>query len=303
MLAKERERILYEIASMQKLYDMVQGDSIMELPFRQKIDELRSELNAAEEVKGEARATIYFFGGPVIGSLGIDAEFVSDSILPFQQMVSARVSSMFRKVAKKGRIRRIDRSKLYLTSLPRGSFGIELRKLENLDLFDGNEVVDSINSVVDLISATKDRDALQEKSIQASGRELSALKKFFSVLKKSNAGLAVETDVLNTRFSQQEVIDANYIISEVIIDTDEIQIMGRFTGVFLESRTFEFLTNTDQKITGNIHPDIDDAELDNYVQKFLDVDCIGTFEKITRNQIEGEGKPQYRLLALDELNV
>lgn len=71
----------------------------------------------------------------------------------------------------------------------------------------------------------------------------------------------------------------------------------------MESRTFEFLTNTDQKITGNIHPDLDDAELNNYVEKFLNVDCIGTFEKITKNQIEGEAKPQYRMIALDEINI
>ncbi|MCF2444822.1 hypothetical protein L0657_12710 [Dyadobacter sp. CY345] len=297
----EKDRLKYEIASTEDLLSKVGKSRIMAYSMTKKLEDLNKQLDELDNEEPEAKALLYFYGAPVIGSAGIETNFLSSALSPFQQLVTARVAKKWQgKVQKKGKMKDLHDSKLYLTALPRGSFGVELKKLTNQHIYHESHLADSLQEVVELIASSKDKNAFLKQIKNSAPRELSALKKFFRVLDKSDAGVKIETGHITSTFSQKEVKLAFEIISQIAIDSEDIQIVGKFRGILLDTWSFDFLDSTDKLIHGPIHPSVSEEEAAEF-DDFLNLNCIATFEKTVTTKIDGENKPVFSLKSIDHV--
>ena len=295
----EKDRLNYEILSIESLLSKVDNSTVMAFSMNKKLEGLRKELAERDTDEQEARAFLFFFGAPVKGSLGIESGFLSAALAPFQQMVTARTTLKWRgSVQKKGRMKDFKDSKLFLTALPRGSFGVELKKLTNVHVYHETHLADSLHEVVELINSVKNEEDFQEKMKSTAPRELSALKKFFKALDKNDAGVKLETGHLVSEFSQQEARDGLRRISEIQIDTEEVHVEGIFRGALLDTRTFDFQDVTETVIHGPIHEDIGEDEIAEF-EEFVNLPCVVTMVKTITYQVDGGKKPTFKLIAID----
>ncbi|RYZ66537.1 MAG: hypothetical protein EOP09_12525, partial [Proteobacteria bacterium] len=197
------------MAETKKLLSLVADHPVMSQELKEKIHELEEEIFKIPQAAADPSTTLYFWGGPVVGSIGIDAVFAGQIIKPFQNMVAADFSQRHREaVARKGRRRGEKDSRLLLTALPRGSFGLKLSRAESNELFEDSELSDTLVHVTQLIDSAKSEKRLEDNLSHFSIRVVSGLKEFLNVLSRSKAGLRMETGNLRFELSPEEALQA-----------------------------------------------------------------------------------------------
>ncbi|MEO6633180.1 MAG: hypothetical protein ABIN13_15700 [Mucilaginibacter sp.] len=176
------ESIRAQIVDTERLLALVKDHPIMSEGLLEKLNNLREELKKIHKETIEPKIRLLFSGGAVKGSIGIKSSFVGKTIRPFQEMIKTQSALVrFGNVAKRGQAKRSVSTELYITSLPMGSFGVELSKLESEDLFAEHDVAHAIHEIMDLIRNTSESDTVFENSIKKTPkRNLSNLKKFLT---------------------------------------------------------------------------------------------------------------------------
>ena len=264
---------------------------------KQRLDEI--PLNAKEPT-----VTILFSGKPVWGSSGIDANFISKAILPFQKMVHADlVQRGFGKVGDRGQLKSADEAKLFLTALPRGSFGVELSKIDDNNLFDEDLVSDSLVQVSKLIDSSARSDEDFAASLEdVSTRTINGLRQFLKVVSDDDAGITIESGGIRSSLLPQEVKGAyNRVAETVTLQTDE-RIRGVLKGILLESRKFDFLDADQNAITGTLSGDLPENDAVDLISSFFNKECWGIFQKTTISLKGGRIRDTFVLKRIDALS-
>jgi len=90
MLKLERDQIAAQLAALNQILHSLPGDDYLgRVGFESQRDELEDRLtHLAGIVHNRARVALYFGGGPVIGSDGIQAEFGTKILGTFQDLVT-----------------------------------------------------------------------------------------------------------------------------------------------------------------------------------------------------------------------
>ena len=134
-----RKRYLQQqISQLQEFLKLEQDHPFLLASDKARIEMLQNELDQLPDEQDDSKVTLLFYGEPVVGSVGIDAEFTVKTLFPFQQMVSAAYNDRRSgSLGKRGVIKNKNASSLVLTALPKGSFGFELTHIKNeeSDLF------------------------------------------------------------------------------------------------------------------------------------------------------------------------
>src|SRR5262245_62135756 len=128
----QREFLKVQLIETQRLKEMVKDHPLMALSLEEREKELIERIAALPFGSKEARTVLFFSGEPVHGSLGIDASFAGHVLEPFQSMVMADYADRWHGgVGSRGRRPGEAHSRLLLSGLPRGSFGLELTRSED----------------------------------------------------------------------------------------------------------------------------------------------------------------------------
>ena len=265
--------------------------------FSQKINDLKEKLKALPVDGKEPKVALFFSGGPVSGSLGIDASFIGKVILPFQKMVSADLAQRgYGKVGARGKVKNAGDARLFLTALPRGSFGIELSKLENDNLFDEAQVSDSLTHVVRLIeSAAKSDEDFAASFNDISQRTISGLRQFLQIVSADKAGVTIESGALKSSLNINEVSVAYTRVANTITKQANVEISGILKGILLESWRFDFVDEVGNALTGAISDALTEDEVSGMAVAFLNQRCIASFRKTDVYLQNGRIKESYLL--------
>jgi len=161
-----------QIVDTERLLEMVIDHPLMSESLIEKLNNLRSELEALPKESHEAKVQLLFGGNAVFGSKGIKTNFISKTLTPFQEMVRSQASIVrFGDIGKRGQVKKTVGTDLYLTALPVGSFGVELSQLESDDLFDSLDVSNAMKQVMKLISDTTIDDQTFETAAEQRQKE------------------------------------------------------------------------------------------------------------------------------------
>lgn len=289
-----------QIVETKRLLDLVIDHPMMSFGYKEKLNQLNKELIELPQTDYEPKVQLMFSGNAVIGSQGIKSTFISKALSPFQEMVKTQVSLVrFGNVAKRGQAKHTTKTELYLTSLPVGSFGVELTQLENHNLFDSHDVSTAMKEVITLIADTAIDDVTFEKSIEnVPKRNLNNLKKFLKEVTDENSILKMECNELGFEIGTEKVHEAYNRVSSTIDEENEIIIEGIFRGLLLDSGRFEFQNEVGKKLSGFISESLTEEDLINYDRQFLNLNCT-IHLKIHKTKFKtGNEKTEYELLEI-----
>ncbi|MBO0953119.1 hypothetical protein [Fibrella forsythiae] len=300
-LYNKKQNLKTQIVATKALLEKVNGHPLMSIGLNAKLSEIQEELNSLPEENSEPKVQLLFSGDAVSGSEGIKSIFVSKAIPPFQELVKSSLSKIKGKRARKGeRALRLKSSELFITALPRGSFGIELSQLEPSEAVDGIDISDAIKNVITLISNATSDDNFKLNRETVTKIELVNLKRFLKEIAEENSILKMNSGDFSFEISKEKIVDAYQRVSATIDKESVIKLDGIFRGILLESRKFEFLRiDNGKRISGSISKEINNSDLTEY-KSFIDSHCefhLKTYEVVYQT---GGERTEYELLGIKQ---
>ncbi len=282
-LRRQRENIKVQILDAERLAEGMAGHPLMSFSLEKKLESLKKQLAELPISAKEPSVTLVFSGQPVHGSMGIDATFISKAILPFQKMVHADLAQRgYGKVGARGQLKNAYDAKLFLTALPRGSFGVELSKIEDSNLFNEGQVSDSLSYVSNLIASSAKSDEDFAASLDnVPHRTLTGLRQFLKIVSDDKAGLTVESGGIRASLEPHDVEVAYERVAETTTTQKEIQLKGILKGILLESWRFDFITDDGKPISGALGSGLTEDAASNILLTYFNKNCTGVFESTT----------------------
>lgn len=299
-LYRKTEQLKAEILDTERMLEMVIDHPLMAEGFKEKINELKGELEKIPKEAFEPRVQLLFSGSSVIGSQGIKSSFVAKTVNPFQEMVKTQAALVrFGRVGKRGRAKKGASTDLYLTALPVGSFGVELSQLETTDLFDSIDVSNALKQVIRIVESSATDDETFETIIsEVPKRNLSNLRKLLEEVAENNSILKMESNEIGIQLSEQKVKEAFLRVAVTIDVENEFVLNGVFRGILLDSGRFEIQDDNGKKLSGFISPELSEEELISYDQNFLNEECQIILKEHKTTFKTGNEKIEYELLEI-----
>ncbi len=295
-----KEFLFSQIAETKRMLEMVRDHPLMAKSFEFKLANLEQELNTIPKDLKEARIKILFSGKAVIGSLGIKSNFVSKTIKPIQELLKTEVAMVrFGQVGQRGNTKKTLNSNLYLTALPRGSFGIELSHLNPTDLFNEKDISEAISNVMDLVESTASSDEDFEEIISKTPvRNINNLQKFLKVVVDEDSVLKMESGSKKLFLKEKEVSAALERLNSTATEEKEEIMSGMLRGVLLDSSRFEVTNEEGNIISGPISKELSEEDIFEFDRKYLNEKCEIHLKVITKTFKTGRSKSSYQLLDI-----
>ena len=266
---------MVQLLETQRMLTVIADHPVMSFSLKQKEKTLLEQLEKIPVDKKDTKVVLLFSGNPVKGSLGIDASFIGKVTVPFQNMVTAEFAHRVDgKVGKRGQLNKQDESRLFLTALPRGSFGIELSKLESNDLFEDNQMSDSLSHVTKLIeSSSKSDEDFAAELDGTTPRTIQSLKDFFKAVSDDQAGVTIESGGIRCELNPVEVKSGYERVSGTITKEEPKTVNGILKGILLESWKFDFIDELGNTITGRMDENLTEEQATNLNINFFNKSC------------------------------
>ena len=297
----QREFLKVQLLETERLREMAGDHPIMSISFAEREEELKEQIAALPLGHKEARTVLFFSGEPVQGSLGIDASFAGRVLEPFQSMVMADYADRWHGVVgSRGRRPGEAESRLLLTGLPRGSFGLELTRADNDELFQEGQLADTLAHVTKLVEAAarSDEDFAAELD-ETAPRVIQNLREFLKVIANGKAGLRLESGDFRCSMTPVEANEAFNRVAGTITSEEPIDVFGIFRGFLLDSWRFNFLTEENHIIGGKIDETLTEEEIVALNRKFFNERCKGLLLKTTVLFKNGRVRTTYVLKGLE----
>lgn len=257
MSSLRRAALQSELASLGSLIaESDDQDPLGTLSLRQRAEKIQHELDELGEDKHHADVTLLFYGKPVDGSKGIDAEFAGKALQSYQSALSKHMNSLTgRALGKRGPVPERQLSRMNIVDVVHGSFGFRLEEdNEELQMFD-TSLRDAVAAISNIISDFSDpSDAVFERAIEdIDGRTFISVKSFIQLLRNEEARFKVIEDEREIELDEGKVERAYQRVERTDVVEDEDQISGTLVGVMPVARRFEFnLDGTKEIITGPV---------------------------------------------------
>jgi hypothetical protein len=198
----ERDYIKANISEVTALLERVGDRDVMSrFGLEDQLNELNEALARLEAMSPEtlASAALFFGGGPVLGSQGIESGFAGSAVGQFQDLVSMVHAHETVGLAERGTVPRRASSTLHITNIVRGSFGFLLEEVQpQLQIVDSS-LKTAVDEATRLLKAFGEDDEEQFRSAveEIDQRVLATTGEFFDLMRKSGAatptGVSVRT--------------------------------------------------------------------------------------------------------------
>jgi hypothetical protein len=252
----ELEALESELAGLISLFKEAQeiNDPVGILQYEQRIHELETEISAlTNENRHLASIALYFGGNPVLGSLGIAADFAGRALENFQEIISKQFAKVeIGALAERGRVPHKELTTLMFTGVTRGSFGFTLDELtDQTQMFDTalKEMVSEVMMIIESAGSINDV-VFDEASETLDPRTLKPLKEFFGNLESNKATVRLVDDVRDISLDEAAVHRAKVRIEATEIVEEDTEITGVLIGFLPEHRRFEIKIESGETIYG-----------------------------------------------------
>lgn len=297
---RQREHLKSQLIETDRLRELVADDPFMSTSLEVRREELEEQLGALPVGEKEARTVLFFAGDPVLGSMGIDANFAGQVLVPFQNMVMADYAHRHHgAVGSRGPRSGESQSRLLLTGLPRGSFGLELTKADGDELFEEDQLADTLAHVTRLVeSASRSDEDFAAELDDTAPRVIQNLRDFLGVVSKANAALSLESGDARCALTPAVASDAFERVSDTVTSEEEIEVPGVFRGVLLDSWRYDFNDEHGHKLSGRLDDELSAETVAEWSREYFDRACVARLLKTTVVFKNGRMRTSYKLLDL-----
>lgn len=265
------------------------------------LNKARQDLERTSRPPNIARVRLTFRGPQVYGTHGINAEFGLEATLAYQEAVGKRANHLSRLATNKAAP--LEPS-LAIVGVAQGSFGFMLEEIETSHVaLPDLETTTFVNSALSEvrtaleIAGGDNKETFCNHMRSLDGGTASAIKDFVEITGFGGASFHVEDWDSDLELEVPALLRAAKWAQDLEIqESTEMQI-GTLTGVFAESKEFEFIPDGRNRIEGEIGAMLDAHRI---LQEWGDQRCIATF-KVTRKVRATRGKAGRKVYELIEV--
>ena len=300
---RNKEMIQADIVGLETLLASASDDPLATPLAQSRIAELREELGKFGESQSLVPETELFFGqGPVMGSRGIEAKFAGQVLDRFQDMVTNQFAAKFHGVLRRaGRRKGESDSKLFLTALPRGSFGLQLSQPHIQDFVTAGQLAVAMEDITDLVGAAGADDKSFENFLSSvHGRVIIPLKGFLQTLTNSGADCRIISGMKQAVLKKEQVAQAYQRVAAVKTDEVPLELDGVFFGALVKTGRFDFEPQGLEIINGWLADEVTEEQaiaMDQLTGK----PARAKMRVTTITTKTGKRRPTYELQSLDSL--
>jgi hypothetical protein len=227
-------------------------DPIGFLQYRSRKNNIEREIaKIGAVIDNHAELGIFFGGGPVQGSRGINADFAGKALDDIQTLISKRFTGKeIGPLKKTGPVPLNDHSQMLVTDVVRGSFGFVLSEAGDTVEIVGTPLKDVVDEVSDILSriGANDEEIFDEAAAQLDERILVTMKQFFQRLDEHGATLRVVQGARDFLLDRDAVALARSRVKELEISETVIERTGRLF-MLPDSRRFDlYLDENGQQV-------------------------------------------------------
>lgn len=221
---------------------------------RQALSAKLAEIEGA--VQHKAAVALFFAGGPVVGSRGIDATFAGKTVGLFQDLVSKQFAmEEVGELGRRGPVALQPNSDLLVTNVVRGSVGLLLEEADQNDAFADTQLKVVVDHVIDTMAAAAAPapDAFEQALEGMAPRFLTALGDFFELMDEQRALLRVVESERELEFNTDAIGRGRERARAAHIDEEEHdELVGKIF-ILPDSRRFELrIIDGEPPITGTV---------------------------------------------------
>lgn len=261
-----RLELAAEAATSRELLTNLSPDDVFgQLSLGTRHDEATQELKTIEGAADTLASTaLYFSGRPVIGSIGIEADFASEILTDYKDLIVKLWATKGSPVASRGPVPDQDSARLHVTSLLHGSIGFLLEEidLKAIPMFPTPLKI-AADAAADLVVkvASESEDQFSEHLETLHARTFNSLQHLFKLLHKSEAAVRI-VDARQDHLLNRELIDRGFVrLEQAKVDEDEITEEGLLQGIIPEGGRFEFRRSNGNLLEGKVAPTLSEAYL------------------------------------------
>jgi hypothetical protein len=298
---RQREALLAELAGLKDLLQATPQDTLATPLMKGRVDELEKALKGLDEKPPIApEAELFFTEGPALGHRGLEAKFASDVLDTYQNMVTNHYSAKhYGALRRAGRRRGEAETRLFLTALPRGSFGLQLTQLHVSDFVAASDVSTAMQDISGLLEAATESDTAFERLLASfNPRVLKPLTRFLEALHTGGGQCRIVTGLKETKLTSAKIADAFTRVSAAKTDEEVITITGTFGGVLMFSWEFDFQPEAGDTIRGALAEEVTEQAAEAMNHDFTNKAAVAKLKATTVETRSGKKKPTYELIEL-----
>lgn len=259
-------------------------------------NEAASELNLAS-------AALYFGGKPVVGSVGIEAEFAATAIADFQDLV-VRVfaTSSESMVGLRGPVPNQNSARLHVTALLHGSMGFLIEEIDTVGSpMSPTPLKYATDEATNLIASlpTMSEEEFQQQLEKIHPRVFASAQSFFKHMHRNEASVRLVNHAADRTLSNEAVNAAFIRLEESSLEEAPIEEAGLLLGILPNAGRFEFKSESGVIREGKVAPTLSEA----YLKRIEEEHGIGKWflAKMTKKEVRRHGRTS-TTLTLTELS-
>ena len=292
------ERMLEEFS------DDTSDDTLIErIGLEQRLKKARGNLNGVPIPRRPRKVRVLFYGDPISGTSGIDANFGPQAVRMVSDTIRLATAGFTGILRETGQVPRSELGQPTITGVATGSFGFELELPTSLDAgqwltFDGNPAEEALKKVKELLamSAKGTGEEIAEIADEIHPRAVKKAAELLDFMRRRKAQFAVNFEGEEVRFETAREIEdsAKHLGDKNIQETSE-SILGTIIGVIPARRRFQLDRFSDgTPIEGRIGRELRNPLTT--VQPYTNRLVLAQIRSIR----VGRGRPKYSLTSISE---
>lgn len=278
----ERDFLIADLASVDRLINQMAGeDPISRASFEDRRTEIEAALREldAEPEQAAASAALYFGGRPVVGTIGVEADFAGRAVSGFQDLVAKVLAqSEDGALGERGVVANRAAAALHVTNILRGSFGFLLEEVASQGALVDTSLKWAVDEAVNLMDAFVEgnEEVFQEAVAGTDQRVVATARSFFSVMANSGATLKLVVDHNEWLFDADSITRASQRAAATEV-TEVVAVQrGALAGVLPQQHLFEFRDNDRGTIHGRVSRILTAGQISDFGRRFIDREAEAT---------------------------
>jgi hypothetical protein len=287
------------------LTSVPQDDFLGRIGLESRLTESTAALAGQEGSQDNLASTALYFGGkPVIGSVGIEADFAATAIADFKDLIVKVWATSETPVAAMGPVPNKDSAQLHVTALLHGSMGFLIEEIDQqgTPLFPTPLKRASDDAARLIVSmATLSDDGFQAELERIPPRVFASVQKFFKDMHRAEASIRLVDDSGDRALDREAIDNAFVRLDESLLDEVPVEEDGLLLGIIPNAGRFEFRTQGGQLLEGKVAPTLSET----YLKRIEEQQGIGKWfhAKLLKKEFKRWGKASvsYTLTDLEEV--